>query len=341
MEVMHFKANEEGIDSAYGYTWSEVVNEYLKKCYNQELENNEVVVMGVTYKFLKRDLVTAFYDADGNTIFDVENARLAEEYDWMMNAPKEPEEESECQIAKQIDETGDEDLKCSGGVDEKCEDCEKSAEEEVIDEAAVVPMGTASLADIVTGNIPDPTPEEVRAAEEQNSKSAKERAKEKLEAELKLAKDKSFAEPIIGYLLKRCDEDEGLSSDVAQGHKTWDKCFSYIYAKAKKQAKENCAAVRDDVVYEWAEDYYHMDDKAEAEKKAKEASERAKQHKSNEKKQKEDQKKRIESMEKRHEKNGPSKQEKAAELKKPEDEKPKKNSKDMDGQLDLFSMMGM
>ena len=59
------------------------------------------------------------------------------------------------------------------------------------------------------------------------------------------------------------------------------------------------------------------------------------------KKQKEDQKKRIERMEKRHEKNGPSKQEKAAELKKPEDEKPKKNSKDMDGQLDLFSMMGI
>lgn len=302
-------------DDAYGVTLGNVVREYLKTAYSTEDTQAEVVLNDVTYKILKRDSVTSFYDADGNTLFDVENSRLEKEYGFVMKEMSN----TECQVEQQIEESGE-------------------AESEEVD---AVPMGTASLADIVTGNIPDPTPEEVNAAEKENEKPAKERAKAKLEAELKLAKDKSFAEPIINYLLKRCAEDDGLAEDVAQNHKTWEKCFSYIDAKAKGQAKGNCAAVRDDVVYEWAEDYYHQDDKAAEEKKAKEAAERAKQHKSNEKKNKEDQKKRIERMEKNHEKNGPTKQEKAAENKKQEEAKPKKNSRDMDGQLDLFSMMGM
>ncbi|WP_379690413.1 hypothetical protein [Mediterraneibacter gnavus] len=45
------------------------------------------------------------------------------------------------------------------------------------------------------------------------------RAKEKLEKELNDAKDKNFADPVIKYLLKRCEEDDGLSSDVLQPHK--------------------------------------------------------------------------------------------------------------------------
>lgn len=179
------------------------------------------------------------------------------------------QDDLECQIAKQIEETGEADLKCSGGVDEMCKDCEKvsseeeqeseevaedsSGEEEESEEAGdvdAVPMGTASLADIVTGNMPKPTPEEVKTAKEENAKPVKERAIEKLQAELKAAKEKYFAEHIINYLLKRCNEDNGLAEDVAQKHKTWEKCFSYIYSKAKGQAKGNCAAVRDYVVYE-------------------------------------------------------------------------------------------
>lgn len=364
MEVQHFTDSPEiqsfhevkqgKFDDAYGVTRAAVVKEYLQTVYPEK--QAEVVLNGVTYKILKRDSVTSFYDADGNTLFDVENSRLEKEYGFVMKETSD----SECQIAKQIEETGEEDLKCSGGVDEECKDCEKvskkeeqeseeetgdsSDEDEETEEAEevdAVPMGTASLSNIVTGNVSDHTPEEVKAAKEENAKPAKERAKEKLQDELRTAKEKGFAEPIINYLLKRCDEDNGLAEDVAQKHKTWEKCFSYIYSKARGQAKGNCAAVRDDVVYEWAEDYYHKDDKVEEEKKAKEAAERAKQYKSNEKKQKEDQKKRIERMEKRHEKNGPSKQEKAAELKKQEEQKPKKNSKDMEGQMDLFSLMGM
>ena len=160
--------------------------------------------------------------------------------------------------------------------------------------------------------------------------SVKQMAKKKLEKEMKADKDKTFAEPVIVYLLKRCEDDLGLAQDVVQEHKTWKKCFDYIYSQARKQIKENCAAVRDDVVYEWAEDYYHRDDKAEEEKKAKKEAERkAKQKKAAE-----------ERKDKAKEK--PAKT--APTLQKKEDmpkEKPKRSGRDMDGQLDMFSMMGM
>lgn len=35
-------------------------------------------------------------------------------------------------------------------------------------------------------------------------------------------------DPIITYLLKRCEEDQGLAEDVMQDGKTWNKCFDYI-----------------------------------------------------------------------------------------------------------------
>lgn len=159
--------------------------------------------------------------------------------------------------------------------------------------------------DVATNNIAPP-----------DSEVIKQMAKEKLEKEMKADKNKAFAEPVIGYLLKRCEEDLGVAQDVVQEHKTWEKCFDYIYEQARKQATGNRAAVRDDVVYEWAEDYYHKDDKAEEEKKAKEAEERKKK------------------LEERAKKAKPVPN-------KAEAPKPKKNNKDMDGQLDMFSMMGM
>ena len=104
-----------------------------------------------------------------------------------------------------------------------------------------------------------------------NNEALKEKAQNKLKSELENAKDKSFAEPVIEYLLKRCAEDKGISEDVLLEHKTWEKCYNYIYEQARKQSTGNRAVVRDAVVFEWAEDYFHRDDKAEEEKKAKDA----------------------------------------------------------------------
>lgn len=159
------------------------------------------------------------------------------------------------------------------------------------------------------------------------TKPVKLRAKEKLKKELKIATNRTFAEPIINYLLKRCEEDEGMAEDVVQEHKTWNKCFNYIYNHARKQEKGNCAYISDDVVYEWAEDYYHKDDKVEEEEKARKAAEeKSKQEKAV--------KTSAKASSNNDKANTPVKKEKTK-------EQPKKISNGMEGQLDMFSMMGM
>lgn len=165
----------------------------------------------------------------------------------------------------------------------------------------------------------------------------KEKACDKLREELKKADDKQFADSVIGYLLNRCGEDGGLAQDVAQEHKTWEKCLQYIFDQAHKQAKGNHAAVRDDVVYEWAEDYYHKDDKAEEEKKAKQAAEAKARREKAAANRKDSEKKQLASQ-----KAGTyTKKEKTEDKSEKGPVKSKKNNKEMEGQMTLFSMMGM
>ena len=115
----------------------------------------------------------------------------------------------------------------------------------------------------------DESKEEIEAEEAENAKPVKQKAREKLEAEKKKATQKNFAEPIITYLMKRCEEDQGLAEDVMQEGKTWSKCFNYIVEQARKQSNGRSTAVEDRVVYEWAEDYYHKYEKPETAKKEK------------------------------------------------------------------------
>ena len=99
-----------------------------------------------------------------------------------------------------------------------------------------------------------------------------EQAVGKLEKELKANKE-PYAQAIINYLIGRVKESNSLAMDVMQEHKTWPRCWDYIYAKASKAPRKgNCAAIEDRVVFEWAEDYYIKDDKAEAEKEAADAA---------------------------------------------------------------------
>lgn len=113
------------------------------------------------------------------------------------------------------------------------------------------------------------SPAEAETTEAENTKSIKQKAKEKLEAEKKKATQKNFADPIITYLLKRCEEDQGLAEDVMQDGKTWNKCFDYVVDQARKVPRSGSGvAVEDHVVYEWAEDYYHKEEKPEPDKEA-------------------------------------------------------------------------
>ena len=319
--VAHYASGDE---RDYEFEWSKAVLEYLENGYLKEEKNCELEVGSTTYKVLKRDTVTAFYDADGNTLFDVTNDRLKEEYEAMDFSASEPQSE----MGKVISSI------------------EQQAVNDDIDADDTVPMGTASLKEI-----PAPTPEKIEAVKENNNSSVYigvVGAVTKLQEELKKAKDKSFADPIIKHLIERCRESESLASDVCQDHKTWEKCFKYIMDQARKLKSGNCAMVKDSVVYEWAEDYYRLDDKALEEKKAVEAKER-------EKRQKADQQKRLDSMKKRVEKKAETagKDKVAKEAPKPETkadkpkkepekkEAPKKRSNELEGQMDLFSMMGL
>ena len=333
-KIEHFTATA---GNAYGWTWDQVVKEYLRSGYNAADSSPDIVVMGETYKTLKRPEVTVFYDAAGDTLFDVTNERLDKEYEWQMNS--NALDAAENREEKEVDGKGD-------SVVEQEEEDPEAGEAPSEERAETDEQGSTSD---LTGNDAegDSEPQSPETAESkevnaQDNKSIKQQAEEKLKREMEAAKDKSFAEPIINYLLKRCNEDEGMAEDVVQEHKTWKKCFNYIYSRAREQAKGNCAAVRDDVVYEWAEDYYHKDDKAEEEKKAQKAA------KDKAKKAASDSTKKAKSAEERkavRAKNTADKAEKApapskAEAPK-EPSKPKRNGKEMDGQLDMFAMMGM
>ena len=64
----------------------------------------------------------------------------------------------------------------------------EAQEDDESKEEDTVPMGKASLADIASG-IPAPTKEEVEAAEAENAKPIKQKAREKLEAEKKKSQE--------------------------------------------------------------------------------------------------------------------------------------------------------
>ncbi len=277
--VMHYALGDK---QDYEYEWSKAVLEYLENEYFSENNKSKIEVENTTYNILKREKVTVFYDTDGNTLFDVENDRLKEEYENMEDVENDIEPKSE--IGKTISSIEKKAL--NQAVNNEI----NAKKEEKMDQKSSVYIGVVG-------------------------------AVTKLQEELKKAKDKAFAKPVIEHLTERCQESESLASDVCQDHKTWEKCYKYIYEQARKQAKGSSCAVRDDVVYEWAEDYYHKDDKAEEEKKKKQ-----------EEKSKADNK--METP-----KTSVKKEKKSETLK--SEPKPKKNNKDMDGQIDMFSLLGM
>ncbi len=318
-EVMHFTNNPETKEIAevkvshngnvYGAGWANLVREYLKTGYAGEAVQCEVESFGKIYKVLKRDKVTAFYDEAGNTLFDVVNERLQKEYEWLMK-------DNACQKAEQSAE--------------KRERVEEEGSSDAVEKVCAVP------AEKENGT-------EAGEASEQKQEEEPEKpavvyagvggVEAKLKAELEKTKQKDFAKPIIEYLIDRCRESESLAADICQAHKTWEKCYGYIVANARKKLNNVSGPVHSDTVFEWAEDYYHKDDKAEEERKAqKEAEDKAKREKA--------------MAERKNTKNtGTGKAEKAPASKKieipKEPTKPKRNGKDMEGQMDMFSMMGM
>lgn len=288
-EIQHFPVEKVSKgDNVYGIRWANLVRKFLETAYSEENPQAEIVSDGITYKVLRREKVTAFYDADGNTIFDVENKRLEKEYGYLMK------ETAVNESAEPAEAASDE-----GSVKETPEDA-------VAEKAAEVPAG-----------------------------DVKAKAISKLDSEflsLKKESDKKFAKPCIDYLKKQCEEDLAICEDILQEHKTWQKCYDYVYGQAKKELNNTSGPVWHETVFEWVEDYFHLDDKAIEEQKAKEAAERKKKQEEAAKKAKTKQK----SAKKENKPNT-----KKAESKTAEKHAPKKRTKEMEGQMDLFSMMGL
>lgn len=90
-EVIHFTAGDRTIDSAYGATIAAVVRKYLDSGYARPEKECEVEALGLTCKVLKRQDITVFYTDMGRTVFDVENARLEEEYQYWNRNKGQPE----------------------------------------------------------------------------------------------------------------------------------------------------------------------------------------------------------------------------------------------------------
>ncbi len=70
----------------------------------------------------------------------------------------------------------------------------------------------------------------------------------------------SFQDTIKAYLDKRAEEDSLFAVTYAKENKNIKDCCSYITSQAKKQASNGCAAISDDVVFDWAVHYYDEDD---------------------------------------------------------------------------------
>lgn len=139
----------------------------------------------------------------------------------------------------------------------------------------------------------------------------------------------------------RCADDVGLAQDVMQEHKALQKCLDYIYEKARKQAVGNRAAVRDEVVFEWAEDYYHKDDKAEEEKRVKKEATRKQREAENKKNAKKNIGKRKNTDKHKTGKENSAAKPQSEQAVEKETARVKKNSKNIEGQMDLFSMLGL
>lgn len=167
------------------------------------------------------------------------------------------------------------------------------------------------------------------------------KAVQKLENELSklTGHKKNFAEPCIDYLKKRCEEEDGICEDILLPHKTWEKCYKYIYGQAEKMLHRQSGPVRNDTVFEWAEDYFRQDDKAIEEQKANEEAKR---------KEKQSKAETQTKNRPRVAKPSPSRKEKGTDkpttepTSKPAEKAPrKKKQQDIEGQMDIFSIMGM
>lgn len=66
----------------------------------------------------------------------------------------------------------------------------------------------------------------------------------------------NFKEIIKAHLDNMAAQDSAFAERYNDKSKSLDKCIEYITSEARKQAKNGCAAIEDEIVYGWAVHYY-------------------------------------------------------------------------------------
>lgn len=172
-------------------------------------------------------------------------------------------------------------------------------------------------------------PEKIRDEAEVEYQEAKgEKAKALIKAKM---------EKVVKYISEKCKADPEYNALVIQDHKTWKRCEQFMLEKVKKAAcaQYGMMMVDDSICFEWMDEYYQADDLAEV----KAAEEEARKEAERKERLKKEEAKRAAKAKRKPAKAVPRPEKKEEEPK--QQPKPKKNNGDIDGQMDLFSMMGM
>lgn len=307
-EIQHFAIEKVSKnDNVYGVVWGNVVREYLKTAYSEENVQADIISDGITYKVLKREIVTAFYDADGNTLFDVENGRLEKEYEYVMQEDK-----------------------TTGGLEKKNIDLEKeeaSKTKHTEDEKKSSPADkTEAVKSYSSGE------EKLIVEEDEMIASVKPEFKKMMRVQLDLI----FKE-LIGWT----KQDSEFDKKVLLEHKSMKRCMKFCADKAmelREPSDQEKAAARNnipimtpvgsDMLFGWIKEYYNKDDKAEVEKEEK--------RKVNKKKSKAAPKGKVNAKQSETSKKKVQKETKYDEVKSTTSKK-----REMENQLSVFDLMGV
>lgn len=132
---------------------------------------------------------------------------------------------------------------------------------------------------------------------------------EKLNSEVKSEKNNKNISLIAEYLIQQCNDNQELAAKVLLDGKTLKGCLNHVIGQAKNVKHGNVAVVDSETVFSWATKYYisNLKEKGKVGK--------------------------VDKTE--------SNTNKTEQIEDPKPVKSKKKSKEMEGQLDLFSMMGV
>ena len=289
--------------------------------------------MGETYKTLRRPEVTVFYDAAGDTLFDVTNERLEKEYEWLMNGGTGDAAEN-----TDTKEEDDADRKGDLVVEQTEEDPEAGAapQAERTEEEKEWPSAdkTESVKPYSSGE------EKLIAEENEMIASIKPEFKKIMRAQMDL---------LFKELISWTKQDPEFEKKVLLNHKSMKRCMKFCTDKAmglREPSDQEKAAARNNnipiltpvgsnMLFEWIKEYYDADDKAEAEKEKKAAADKKK----SVDKKKAEPKKNVEKEEQK--KNAAEKKEATKKEDVPKVVKvSKKQEKDLSGQMSMFDLFG-